>query len=118
MNVHIESPGAANQVPRRAAAQRLRFGMRRLNWLVASASVSLSDVNGPRGGLDKRCQVELRTNASTPPVVVTALARDWRFALDKAVVRAKRVLLSSWRRLHGDARRPTGIRRPALNISR
>jgi hypothetical protein len=40
---------------------RVRFVLRRLSWLVPRAEVQMSDVNGPRGGIDKRCQVELRT---------------------------------------------------------
>ena len=40
---------------------RLQFSLRRLNWLVPRARVLLSDVNGPRGGIDKRCQLEINT---------------------------------------------------------
>ncbi|WP_088279521.1 hypothetical protein [Ideonella sp. A 288] len=74
------------------AVQRLRFAMRRLAWLVPRARVQLSDVNGPRGGVDKRCQVELKTDTAGT-VVITSVARDWRTALDNAVARAGRVLL-------------------------
>ena len=44
--------------------RRVRFVLRRLGWLVPRAEVQMSDVNGPRGGLDKRCQVELRTDSA------------------------------------------------------
>jgi ribosome-associated translation inhibitor RaiA len=77
--------------------QRARFVMRRLAWLVPRAKVQLSDVNGPRGGVDKRCQVELRTDGSGT-VVITSLARDWRSALDSALARAARVLVRLLRR--------------------
>ena len=64
----------------------------------------MSDVNGPRGGVDKRCQVELRTDG-TGSVVVASVANNWRTALDNALTRAARFLMrqlrrgSDWRRL-------------------
>ena len=91
------------------AVSRLRFVMRRLAWLVPRAHIQLVDVNGPRGGVDKRCQVELKTEQGRI-VVVTAMAQDWRSALDDALARAARVLLRSWRRQRSDA---PARRRPA-----
>jgi len=83
--------------------RRVRFVLRRLSWLVPRAEVQLSDVNGPRGGIDKRCQVELRTDGAGS-VVVTSVAKDWRTALDQALARAARFLMRLWRR-GNDARR-------------
>jgi ribosome-associated translation inhibitor RaiA len=86
------------------AERRVRFVLRRMNWLVPRAEVQLSDVNGPRGGVDKRCQVELRTDGAGS-VVVTSIANDWRTALDNALARAARFLMRLWRR-GSDSRRP------------
>ncbi|MDO9005270.1 MAG: HPF/RaiA family ribosome-associated protein [Aquabacterium sp.] len=72
--------------------RRVRFVLRRLGWLVPRAEVQMSDVNGPRGGIDKRCQVELRTDGAGS-LVVTSVASDWRTALDKALARAARLLM-------------------------
>jgi ribosome-associated translation inhibitor RaiA len=83
--------------------RRVRFVLRRLGWLVPRAEVHLSDVNGPRGGIDKRCQVELRTDGAGS-VVVVAVASDWRTALDSALARASRFLMRLWRR-GNDSRR-------------
>ena len=77
--------------------RRVRFVLRRLGWLVPRAEVRMSDVNGPRGGIDKRCQVELRTDGAGA-VVVTSVAGDWRTALDRALERAARFLTRLWRR--------------------
>ncbi len=63
----------------------------------------MSDVNGPRGGIDKRCQVELRTDGAGS-VVVASVASDWRTALDNALARAARFAMRLWRRGH-DSRR-------------
>jgi hypothetical protein len=83
--------------------RRVRFVLRRLSWFVPRAEVQLSDMNGPRGGVDKRCQVELRTDGAGS-VVVAAVAKDWRTALDNALARAARFVLRLWRR-NGDTRR-------------
>ncbi len=88
---------------RELAERRVRFALRRLGWLVPRAEVQMSDVNGPRGGIDKRCQVELRTDGAGP-VVVTSVAKDWRTALDQALARAARYLVRLWRR-SSDSRR-------------
>jgi ribosome-associated translation inhibitor RaiA len=83
--------------------RRVRFVLRRLGWLVPRAEVQMSDVNGPRGGIDKRCQVELRTDGAGS-VVVASVASDWRTALDNALDRAARFLMRLWRR-GNDSRR-------------
>jgi ribosome-associated translation inhibitor RaiA len=77
--------------------RRVRFVLRRLGWLVPRAEVQMSDVNGPRGGVDKRCQVELRTDGAGS-VVVASVASDWRVALDNALARAARFLMRLLRR--------------------
>ena len=97
MNVHFKSATPDGAPLRELAETRTRFAMRRLTWLVPRAEISLSDINGPRGGVDKRCRVELRTH-SAGTVQVTALARDWRTALESALERAGRVLLRQLRR--------------------
>jgi hypothetical protein len=60
---------------------------------VARAEVRLSDLNGPRGGIDKRCQVDLRPDGSGW-LVVAAIFNDWRYALDHALARFQRLLLA------------------------
>ncbi|MEN9315986.1 MAG: hypothetical protein RIS35_2379 [Pseudomonadota bacterium] len=77
--------------------RRVRFVLRRLRWRVPRAEVQLSDLNGPRGGIDKRCQVELRTDGAGT-VVVTSVAHSWRAALDDALARAARFLMRQLRR--------------------
>lgn len=41
------------------ALERTGFVLRRLSWRVSRASVNLSDADGPRHGVDKRCQVAI-----------------------------------------------------------
>ena len=103
MQVIFESrnPDAASL--RDLAVSRARFVMRRLSWLVPRARLQLSDVNGPRGGVDKRCQVELKTDGGGI-VVISSVSRDWRSAIDNALARAARVLLRLWQRGRQPAR--------------
>lgn len=97
MQVLFESRDAQGLRMREFAMRRVRFVMRRLTWMVPHAKVHLADVNGPRGGVDKRCRIELKTS-SGGTVQVTALARDWRCVLDTALARASRVLVRTLRR--------------------
>lgn len=99
MQVHIESREPQAAPLRDLVQRRVRFVMRRLAWLVPRATVQLSDVNGPRGGVDKRCQVALQP-VGMERVVITSVATDWRHALDQALARAARTLLRQWRRRH------------------
>ena len=82
---------------RDAVERRVRFAFRRLNALVPRAEIKLDDINGPRGGPDKRCQIALRTDGAGA-VVVSSVAKDWRCALDEALASAARLLLRTWRR--------------------
>ena len=79
------------------AEQRARFVLRRLSWLGPQASIRLSDVNGPRGGVDKRCQIEFTTQGSGC-IVSTAMAADWRAALEAALERAARRIVRQMQR--------------------
>ena len=97
MQIIFESRDADGSQMREVSVQRIRFALRRLSALVPRAKVQFSDVNGPRGGVDKRCQVELSTGVSGT-VVVASLASDWRTALDRSIGRALRVLTRSLQR--------------------
>jgi hypothetical protein len=97
MQIIFESRDAEGNEMRELSVERVRITLRRLSSLVPRAKVQFSDVNGPRGGVDKRCQVELSTEAAGT-VVIASLARDWRTALDRSLRRATRVLTRSLQR--------------------
>jgi hypothetical protein len=103
MHIIFESRDADGAQLRDLSIERVRFVLRRLTALVPRAKVQFSDVNGPRGGVDKRCQVELSTE-SAGTVVIASLARDWRTALDRSLGRAARVLTRSTQRLQKPVR--------------
>ena len=80
--------------------RRLHFDLSRFQPLVRKIEVHLSDVNGPRGGQDKRCQVRVRL-AAHADVVVEDTEADLYYAVDRALGRSARAVA---RRL-GRARR-------------
>ena len=98
---------------RELVQRRTRFVLRRLGWLVPRVRVQMVDVNGPRGGVDKCCQVQLHPLHGTP-MVVTAMATDWRGALDQALARAARLLRHQYAREH----QPTRLGLPSVDASR
>lgn len=97
MQIIFESRDADASQMRDLSIERVRFALRRLTTYVPHAKVQFSDVNGPRGGVDKRCQVELKTD-NAGVVVIASLAHDWRTALDRSLGRATRVLTRSLQR--------------------
>lgn len=97
MRIIFESRDADGAQMRDLSVERVRFALRRLTTFVPHAKVQFTDINGPRGGLDKRCQVELRTDGAGT-VVIASLASDWRTALDRSLSRATRVLKRSLQR--------------------
>ena len=113
MQVIFESRDPQGAELREQAVTRLKFVMRRLSSRVPRAKLLLSDINGPRGGVDKRCQLELNTEGSGT-VVITAVARDWRSAIDSALARAARVVQRTWQRSRQEAG-PTRGRPPAAD---
>lgn len=81
---------------------RLRFALRGFQEKVRTVTVRFEDTNGPRGGIDKRCSVEL--TGSFGLFVVEALDRDFYVAADVALSRAARTLAKSKRDRHSRER--------------
>ena len=115
MQIIFESRDADGAQMRDLSVERVRFALRRLTALVPRAKVQFSDVNGPRGGVDKRCQVELSTEAAGT-VVIASLARDWRTALDRSLGRATRVLTRSLQRTQKPVRGRTARHEVASQV--
>jgi putative sigma-54 modulation protein len=71
--------------------KRLRFALTRDDSFVMRARVRLADINGPRGGVDKRCQLELAL-AGQANIMIEDTETDLYFAIDRACDRAMRTL--------------------------
>ena len=71
---------------------RLRFALTWADNRVQRIVVRLSDINGPRGGDDKRCHL-LVVLSGLPDVVVEDIEADLYFAIDRAADRAGRTVM-------------------------
>ncbi len=109
MQVIFQSRDPEGAQMRDLAVRRVHFVMRRLSWLVPRAKVQLEEINGPHGGVDKRCHLEFKTDTSRT-VVVTAVARNWSDALNRALARGARAIM---RGLQRDRAHPR-LRQPAV----
>ena len=110
MDVMFESRDAQARSLRDQVIRRLRFATRRLGALVPQARVLLEDVNGPRGGIDKQCRIELR-GPRLGHLTVSAEADSWQRAFEQALARISRALGEHWQRLRELPR--ASRRRPA-----
>ena len=71
--------------------KRLAYGLNHGDGSITRVTVRLSDINGPRGGDDKRCFIELRLKAA-PAIVIEDTESDLYVAIDRAAERAGRTL--------------------------
>ena len=55
-------------------------------------AVSLSDINGPRGGIDKRCKIQVQLGGGQE-VVIEDTEADLYVAIDRAADRADRAVV-------------------------
>ena len=84
MQIVFDAKPADAKALKQIVVDRLRFALRRLSRQVGAAKISFTDVNGPRGGLDKRARIQL--NLPTHGTVTAgAIASNWRAALDDAL---------------------------------
>ncbi len=74
------------------AQRRLLFSMSYCNDYIHRIVVRLSDINGPRGGADKCCQVQVAL-MGMPDVVVKDTEVDLYVAIDRAIDRARRTVV-------------------------
>ena len=80
------------------AHRRLAFALSRFEPRLARVRLHLEDVNGPKGGVDKRCRVVMHLNQGGE-LVVEDLASDAYEAIASAVDRASRSLGRNLERL-------------------
>jgi len=75
---------------------RLRFALRGFEEQVRTVTVRFEDTNGPRGGVDKRCSVEL--TGSFGILVSEARGDNFYAVSDLALSRAERAIKKSLKR--------------------
>lgn len=71
--------------------RRLQFTLAWADDQVRKVTVRLFDLNGPRGGNDKRCRIQV-TFSGLPDVVIEDTEADLYVAIDRAADRAERTV--------------------------
>ncbi len=95
MHLDIQSQGFdLTDAIRDYAERRLAFGLGRSAQHVSNVAVLLADINGPRGGNDKRCRIRVRL-APSLEVVVEDTQSDLYRAIDRAAERMGRTVARS-----------------------
>lgn len=84
---------------------RLGAALRSAGAAVRSATVRLKDVNGDRGGVDKRCHVAVAMAGAGSPVVAEYTAADLYDAVTAAADRLRRGLARRTQRAQAVRRR-------------
>lgn len=84
--------------------KRLKFALGSRFQQIKRVEVMLSDINGPKGGEDKRCQILLKINGQTD-VVVDDVQSHLYSAIDRAASRASRTVSKRVTRLRHKAKR-------------
>ncbi len=87
MEVVIQAHHPDAHALRDQAESRVRCATQRLSGFVSRAVVRLKDLNGPRGGVDKLCQIQFNT-ANGGVLVVSSRGANWRTTLETALARA------------------------------
>jgi putative sigma-54 modulation protein len=77
---------------REHAERRARFALARIGARVGRVSISLADINGPKGGMDKSCTVQVSLQ-QPGTIVVEELGSDLYQVLDRGIARAGRTAL-------------------------
>lgn len=92
MQIDIQSGGIRlGDALREHARRRTLFALSRLSDRILRVVIRLSDVNGPRGGVDKRCSVQVHL-LNSAPAIIEDVAGDFHAVLDRALGRAGRLV--------------------------
>lgn len=98
MQIDIQTRGfTLTEGLRNYCERRMRFALGPGSSRLSAVSVRLADVNGPRGGVDKRVMIKA-TLPGVPPMVVGHDEPDIYVAIDRAAGRISRALSHKLRR--------------------
>jgi len=92
MNIDIQALGFSLTEALHEYVQRhINFALSTRNQYIRRVRVWLSDINGPRGGLDKQCQIQVELT-QLPDVVIETTEGDLYAAINRAADRAGRTV--------------------------
>lgn len=104
MRIDIQARGVPLTAPLLDHTERrLRFALTRTRDRITRVVVRLGDTNGPRGGADKFCRMQVFLEHS-PPVLIEDVGADLYAVIDRAAERAGRNVAKHVDRLRENAR--------------
>lgn len=86
-----------------AIQRRAERQLERVAHLISDLVVSLVDLNGPKGGIDRQCQVQAKLHDGRA-IVVKARSESFGPAIDQALHKLLRRLVKQRKRLVGQRR--------------
>lgn len=93
MNVEIQTQGfPLTSALAEHAKRRLRFVLTRHSDRIQRVVVRLGDENGPRGGVDKCCRIQVHLRAA-PVVLIEDIGADLNTVIERAADRVGRVVV-------------------------
>ena len=111
MQIDIQTLGfTLTNALREHTHSRLGFALAHGAETIDRVTVRLSDINGPRGGADKRCHIHVAV-AHQADVVIEDIQADLYVAIDRATDRAGRALARQIERQRSRTNRRTGSMR-------
>jgi ribosomal subunit interface protein len=117
MQFHIQSQSfALTDALRGYAERRLGLALNHARDHIHRIEVRLSDINGPRGGSDKRCQIVV-TLGKFPSVVIEDTECDLYVAIDRASERIGRAVARRLEHNHGHRSRYNMRLNPELELN-
>ena len=72
-------------------SERINLIIGNVGHPITAIDVRLSDINGPRGGVDKKCNIRIKLSGQ-PSIIVTDIQHDMYYAIDRAASRAMRAV--------------------------
>lgn len=104
MRIDIQGRGVSLTAPLLDhVQQRLRFALTRSGDRIKRVVVRLGDTNGPRGGEDKFCRIQVVLDHA-PPVLIEDAGADLYAVIDRAAERAGRNVAKHVERRRENAR--------------
>jgi len=92
MNVQMHAQGfTLSDEVREHITRRLAYALNHGRDQVSRVVVRLADANGPRGGIDKECTIEVRLRGASA-IVIEDTQAELIVAIDRAAERAGRTL--------------------------
>ena len=98
MNIEIQSRNVKlTSELRQLLNKRVEFAFSRFKDRIQKVKIQLSDINGPKGGIDKECQFHL-TLPDQPDVVVKGTSDKLESAISRTATRSAKTLARKLKR--------------------